>query len=74
MNMGNIFNNFLNNMAYLERIFETMGEKVTVADAENATEMPPSRDMLNLRMSASHMKKVKKYCTTYPLRFSWERA
>ena len=41
MNMGNIFNNFLNNMAYLERIFETMGEKVTVADAENATEMPP---------------------------------
>ena len=41
MNMGNIFNNFLNNMAYLERIFETMGEKVTVADVENATEMPP---------------------------------
>ena len=41
MNMGNIFNNFLNNMAYLERIFETMGEKVTVDDAENAGEMPP---------------------------------
>ncbi len=41
MNMGNIFNNFLNNMAYLERIFETMGEKVTVDDAEDATEMPP---------------------------------
>ena len=40
MNMGNIFNNFLNNMAYLERIFETMDEKVTVADAENAGEMP----------------------------------
>lgn len=41
MNMGNIFNNFLNNMAYLERIFETMGEKVTVDDAENAVEMQP---------------------------------
>jgi ATP-binding cassette subfamily B protein len=40
MNMGNIFNNFLNNMAYLERIFETMDEKVTVADVENAVEMP----------------------------------
>ncbi len=40
MNMGNIFNNFLNNMAYLERIFETMDEKVTVADVENAGEMP----------------------------------
>ncbi|MBR5897363.1 MAG: ABC transporter ATP-binding protein, partial [Lachnospiraceae bacterium] len=24
MNLGNIFNNFINNMAYLERIFETM--------------------------------------------------
>jgi len=41
MNMGNIFNNFLNNMAYLERIFETMDEKVTVDDVENAGEMPP---------------------------------
>lgn len=41
MNMGNIFNNFLNNMAYLERIFETMGEKVDVDDAPDATEMPP---------------------------------
>ena len=40
MNMGNIFNNFLNNMAYLERIFETMGEKVTVDNAEDAVEMP----------------------------------
>lgn len=40
MNLGNIFNNFINNMAYLERIFETMGEEVSVADAEDATEMP----------------------------------
>ena len=41
MNMGNIFNNFLNNMAYLERIFETMGEKVEVDDAPDAVKMPP---------------------------------
>lgn len=41
MNMGNIFNNIVNNMAYLERIFETMGEKVDVDDAPDAIEMPP---------------------------------
>ena len=40
MNLGNIFNNFINNMAYLERIFETMNEKVTVDNAEDAIEMP----------------------------------
>ena len=40
MNLGNIFNNFINNIAYLERIFETLDEPVTVDDAENATKMP----------------------------------
>ena len=40
MNLGNIFNGFINNMAYLERIFETMDEKVTVDDEPDATEMP----------------------------------
>ncbi len=40
MNLGNIFNNFINNIAYLERIFETLDEPVTVDDAENAVEMP----------------------------------
>ncbi len=40
MNLGNIFNNFINNIAYLERIFETLDEPVTVRDAEDATEMP----------------------------------
>jgi ATP-binding cassette subfamily B protein len=43
MNLGNIFNNFINNIAYLERIFETIDEPVTVADAEGATELPPIR-------------------------------
>lgn len=40
MNLGNIFNNFINNIAYLERIFETLDEPVTVDDAEDAAEMP----------------------------------
>ena len=40
MNLGNIFNNFINNIAYLERIFETLDEPVTVRDAEDAVEMP----------------------------------
>lgn len=40
MNLGNIFNNFINNIAYLERIFETLDEPVTVADAKDAVEMP----------------------------------
>ncbi len=41
MNLGNIFNNFINNIAYLERIFETIDEPVTVKDAEDAVEMKP---------------------------------
>ena len=40
MNLGNIFNNFINNIAYLERIFETIDEPVTVKDAEDAITMP----------------------------------
>lgn len=40
MNLGNIFNNFINNMAYLERIFEAMDEPVTVDDAKDAIKMP----------------------------------
>jgi len=40
MNLGNIFNNFINNIAYLERIFETIDEPVTVKDAPDAVEMP----------------------------------
>ena len=39
MNLGNIFNNFINNMAYLERIFETMDEPVEVDDAPDAIGM-----------------------------------
>jgi ATP-binding cassette subfamily B protein len=41
MNLGNIFNNFINNVAYLERIFETMDEPIGVDDAPDAVEMQP---------------------------------
>lgn len=40
MNLGNIFNNFINNVAYLERIFETMDEEVTIDDAPDAEILP----------------------------------
>lgn len=40
MNLSNLYNTFINTIAYLERIFETMDEPVTVTDKENATEMP----------------------------------
>ena len=39
-NLANIYNNFVNNLAYLERIFETMDEPVTVDDAPDAVELP----------------------------------
>ncbi|WP_026492564.1 ABC transporter ATP-binding protein [Butyrivibrio sp. XPD2002] len=41
MNLGNIFNGFINNIAYLERIFETMDEPVTVKDEPGAVELKP---------------------------------
>ncbi len=43
MNLGNIFNNFINNIAYLERIFETMDEPVTIEDAPDAIPMKDLR-------------------------------
>lgn len=41
MNLGNIFNNFINNIAYLERIFETLDEPAIVDDAPDAIPMKP---------------------------------
>ena len=40
-NLANIYNSFVNNIAYLERIFETMDEPVVVDDAPDAVELPP---------------------------------
>ncbi len=39
-NLANIYNSFVNNIAYLERIFETMDEPVVVDDAPDAEELP----------------------------------
>ncbi len=40
LSLSNIYNNFINTIAYLERIFETMDEPVLVDDAPDATELP----------------------------------
>lgn len=40
-NLANIYNSFVNNMAYLERIFETMDEPVLIDDKAGAGELPP---------------------------------
>lgn len=37
--LANIFNSFINSIAYLERIFETMDEPITLHDAPDATEL-----------------------------------
>ncbi len=39
-NLANVYNSFVNNIAYLERIFETMDEPVVVDDAPDAEELP----------------------------------
>lgn len=39
-NLGSFYNAIVTAMAYLERIFETMDEKVTVEDLPNAKELP----------------------------------
>ena len=39
-NLANIYNSFVNNIAYLERIFETMDEPVVVDDIPGAEDLP----------------------------------
>ncbi|TYA10701.1 ABC transporter ATP-binding protein [Paenibacillus faecis] len=41
LNLSNLYNSFINAVAYLERIFETLDEPVTVSDVPNAKELPP---------------------------------
>lgn len=43
INLSNIFNNFINNIAYLERIFETLDEPPAITDKEGAYELPKIR-------------------------------
>lgn len=40
LNLANLFNNFVNAVSYLERIFETLDEPIKVNDKENAEELP----------------------------------
>lgn len=40
LNLSKLMNTFINAVSYLERIFETMDEPVTVCDREDAKEMP----------------------------------
>lgn len=39
LNLSNLFNNFINNISYLERIFETLDEPVVISDKEGASEL-----------------------------------
>ncbi|MCR5092418.1 MAG: ABC transporter ATP-binding protein/permease, partial [Lachnospiraceae bacterium] len=52
MNLGNVFNNFINNIAYLERIFETIDEPVTIRDKEGAEDIGEIRG----RVEFSHVR------------------
>ena len=40
-NLANLYNSFINTIAYLERIFETIDEPVDIDDAPDAVELPP---------------------------------
>ncbi|WP_372630280.1 ABC transporter ATP-binding protein [Cohnella sp.] len=40
LNLSNLYNSFINAVAYLERIFETLDEPVTVTDVPDARKLP----------------------------------
>jgi ATP-binding cassette, subfamily B, multidrug efflux pump len=40
LNLSNLYNSFINGVAYLERIFETLDEPVTVSDVPDAKKLP----------------------------------
>lgn len=48
-NLANIYNQFVNNIAYLERIFETMDEPVDIDDAPDAVELPSIKGDVTFR-------------------------
>ena len=48
-NLANIYNSFINNIAYLERIFETMDEPVLIDDASDAKDLPEVRGEVDFR-------------------------
>lgn len=40
LSLANLYNTFINGVAYLERIFETLDEEITIDDSEDATLLP----------------------------------
>lgn len=48
-NLGNFYNSIINAVAYLERIFETIDEKPSVADLPGAAEMPQIKGAVEFR-------------------------
>ncbi|HPP35168.1 MAG TPA: ABC transporter ATP-binding protein [Clostridiales bacterium] len=48
-NLGNFYNSIINAVAYLERIFETIDEKPSVADLPGAVEMPQIKGAVEFR-------------------------
>jgi len=48
-NIANTYNAIINNMAYLERIFETMDEEPTVKDMPGAFEMPKIKGLVEFK-------------------------
>lgn len=48
-NLGNFYNSIINAVAYLERIFETIDEKPTVADLPGAVDIPAIQGAVEFR-------------------------
>jgi ATP-binding cassette subfamily B protein len=61
INLANIYNTFITAMAYLDRIFDTIAEPVTIKDAPGAVEFPFMRGHVhfkNVSFSYDGVKKV----------------
>ncbi|MDR0321158.1 MAG: ABC transporter ATP-binding protein/permease [Treponema sp.] len=61
INLANIYNTFITAMAYLDRIFDTIAEPVTIKDIPNAVEFPFVRghvEFRNVSFSYDGTKKV----------------
>ena len=48
-NLANLYNNFINAIAYLERVYETIDEPVTVQDRPGAKALPPVKGAVEFR-------------------------
>ncbi len=49
LNLSNLMNTFINAVAYLERIFETMDEPIAVDDLPDATQMPEIKGSVDFK-------------------------